>query len=145
MSFFKCGLWQSCSFPSSFTLRMNLLTKVLSKFILSKFIQPVALGTCRINVFYIMLVDDVFIFCRANLSNCLGILRALELFYSVISLSINLQKSKVTFSRSTPLLSKNECLFLLNMKETNHNEKYLRCLLFVDSWRNSFYLLHDYF
>ena len=80
---------------------------------------------------HLLFADDVFIFCKATLSEAHEVLDTLKQFSLITGQTINYSKSGVQYSQNIPNRHRRMIRNILKIKEMRDKEKYLGTPLFL--------------
>ncbi|KAL0445861.1 UNVERIFIED_CONTAM: hypothetical protein Slati_1714000 [Sesamum latifolium] len=76
-------------------------------------------------VSHLLFADDTLILCQASKEDLGCVRRVLEILEAVSGLSVNLEKSSMTFSKNTPIEGRKELAAVLKVRIVEKHDKYL--------------------
>lgn len=117
--------------PYLFILLSELLSRMLLKLEAYENIQGVRFGRSGPALSHIFFVDDIMLFCKANVENVNEINLCLEQYCNWTGQKINIEKYGCFFSRITRGATKAMVKQVLNLKELPKEAKYLGNPLFI--------------
>lgn len=88
-------------------------------------IQGIKIGRFSPPISHLFFVDDVMVFCRANKDNIEDVSKCLDQYCKWTGQLINLDKSRILFSKNTSNTTKAAIKQILNLKELAKDAKYL--------------------
>lgn len=113
--------------PYLFIIAMEFLNHSILHEVKHKNWTPFTLknSNCKMNFSHIFFADDILLFAKATKKNLNSIQNCLHTFSHFSNLSINLDKSKIWFSKTVPLNMKNYNETSLSINSTNSLGNYL--------------------
>ncbi|CAA0815342.1 Unknown protein [Striga hermonthica] len=111
--------------PYLFVIIMDRQTRTINREVSTRNWDPIVLSRGGPMLSHLLFADDVLIMAQANVATAKTVNKVLHAFVEEVGLAINLSKSKIIFSASTPVAKRNRICHQLFIPTTDAFDKYL--------------------